>query len=98
MVGIGDAPQRIVHGRFHRERSPDQPARRLVCVARGVAMSKRARTLLSITILAAIVGAAPTAVSAEPFVFVGLYPGALQNKISTIQDVDAWIAPTGKRV
>jgi hypothetical protein len=61
-------------------------------------MSKRARTLLSITILAAIVGVAPTAVSAEPFVFVGLYPGALQNKISTIQDVDAWIAPTGKRV
>jgi hypothetical protein len=55
--------------------------------------------ILLIAILAGTVGVTPTAVSAQPYVLLGLYPdGPLQNKVGLIRDVDSWLASTGKRV
>ena len=48
-------------------------------------------------VVAGAIGLMPTAVGAEPFVLLGLYPGALQSEVNQIREVDAWLAPTGHR-
>jgi hypothetical protein len=61
-------------------------------------MPRSCLSLLLIALLAGAAGLAPTAVSAEPRVLLGLYPGPLQNEADQIQEVDAWLASTGQRV
>lgn len=54
---------------------------------------------LLMLVVAGAIGVMPMAAGAEPFVLLGLYPdGALQSVVSQIQEVDAWLAPVGKRV
>jgi len=56
-------------------------------------------SLLLALVVAGTLGVTPRAVGAEPYVLLGLYPdGPLQVDTYQIQEVDTWIAPTGKRV
>ncbi len=44
-------------------------------------------------------GAAPTPTSVSDGVLLGFYPGAyLKTRVNELVQIDAWMAPTGKRV
>src|SRR5262245_35752204 len=60
---------------------------------------RRAHRKIFLPLLVAAIGIMPTAVVAEPYVLLGVYPGgALQTEIDTLQEIDGWLASTGRRV